>query len=86
MQQKFGVVADVVVVDVDVLFDSLSINVDVTVVDDKWEEGNNVDATDNCWVGVEINLLCILNIKHIHRLQNVFRNVFCSLAHFTFCC
>lgn len=58
MQQNFGVFAAVV----DVL-DSF-INFDV-VVDDKWEVGSNVVATDNCCDGedqhdVDFNLLCIL--------------------------
>ncbi len=64
MQQKFGVFADVV----DVLC-SLFIDVDfvavVVVVDDKWEEGSNVVATDSCCGNADaedvlINLLCIL--------------------------
>lgn len=57
MQQNFGVFADVV----DVLH-SLFINFDVVVVDDKWEDGSNVVATDNCWDvdDVDVNLLCIL--------------------------
>lgn len=58
MQQNFGVFADVVAV-----LHSLSINFDVVVVDDKWEEGSNVVATDNCCDvdDIDVDLLCIFH-------------------------
>lgn len=57
MQQKFGVFADVAVDELHSLF----INFDV-VVDDKWEEGNNAVATDNCSDGgdIDVELFCIV--------------------------
>lgn len=75
VQQKFGVFADdvvdavvvVVVVAVDVLCSLLFISVVVAVVDDKWEEGSNVVAIDNCWDGVDVvvgnNSSCIFILK-----------------------
>lgn len=64
MQQNFGVFADAVDV-----FVSLFINFEV-VVDDKWEVGSSVVATDNCCDGerhvvVDVKLFSILSTNFL---------------------